>query len=186
MSRGLDSSFSNEIQNTIYSPVGFLEVDLDTPLYFWTGYGNFEYSGTTYVGMGDLASVDTVEETDELAFRPVIFTMSGVPTDLLADMQTDVEGTTIRYKIGLMDTDGTLISAPHQVFQGVIDEVSIRIDPSAGSSSITVTSANVMAVLDRTKTERYTDVQQKADYSGDQGLEYIIDVSDKQIDWKVG
>src|SRR5882724_11867468 len=62
---------------------GFASFDLrHTRARFWTGLGRYNFLGSIWTGMGDMAGMSEVEETTELRATGMEFSLTGVPTTL--------------------------------------------------------------------------------------------------------
>jgi hypothetical protein len=67
------------------------------------------------------------------------------------------------------------------MFSGYMDQMSIS--ESAEQSTVDLTVENRLIDLERPRIARYTSAYQKSVYAGDEGLDFIEDLQDKEIIW---
>ncbi|OSQ30829.1 hypothetical protein THS27_26450, partial [Thalassospira sp. MCCC 1A01428] len=80
--------------------------------------------------------------------------------------------------------DGALVGAPLQVFSGKTDVPVVTDD--ANSCVIGLTAENALVDLERARVRRYTDQDQRAEYSGDLGFEFVPRLQEMEISWGQG
>lgn len=148
----------------------------------WTGYGNLVYAGDTYVGVGDLGNVGTVEEALEVAAKSMIFSLSGIPSALIALALTDnYQGRPARLFIGALDSSGAIIADPYEVFSGRMDVIEVQ--DGGDTATFNLTAESRLIDLNRSRERRYTDEDQRIDYPTDEGLKFIAGLQDKTLYW---
>ncbi|WP_417844845.1 phage head spike fiber domain-containing protein [Thalassospira sp.] len=94
-------------------------------------------------------------------------------------MDPDFDPETARKIIGT-----GLVGAPLRVFSGKTDVPVISDDGT--SCVIGLTAENALVDLERARTRRYTDQDQKAEYSGDLGFEFVPRLQEMEISWGQG
>ena len=83
--RALTAEMAQEISLRNVKPVLLAELQFDSgTLYMWSGNGTLTWDGNDYIGGGNLISVSSMEETQNLEAKGIICTLSGIPTSLLA------------------------------------------------------------------------------------------------------
>ncbi len=180
------------------------EFDFPTTLYMWSGYGNVEWNGNAYIGGGNLIGISPYQETQDLQAQGLKFELNGISSTLIsAALQEAYQGRKCRLYIAIMqnvDTgiitedgsyitteSGDIITVESQVlsaykfFTGLMDTMDITDDGK--TSRIVLTAENILILLKRTKTGRYTSEFQKSLYSDDKGLDFISQLQDKEIVW---
>lgn len=146
---------------------------------FWSGLGTYEWRGAKWGGAGQLASLGTVEETNEVRAAGMTFTLSGVPlsTETGRSLVTYAErhassGGTVRCWLALFSlTDGSIIREPRLIFSGLLDAPLITIDGPTFTISIPAESED--ARLNGKPGLRYNDETQRALFPGDRGFEFV-------------
>ena len=185
----------------------FFAVDLmfgSSPLYMWSGYGDFvrEDTGNTYLGAGQLLNISTVEETTEIQAVGANFTLSGIPSSFLSlALQEPYQGRECRIYFGVL-IDGSLATQGLdtittqfgdlivlqsgtqgflEIFSGEMDQMNIV--EAADTATISVSAENALIKLERPVVRRLTNTDQKSRYPNDKGLEYVAGLQDKEIFW---
>jgi hypothetical protein len=185
----------------------FFAVDLmfgSSPLYMWSGYGDFvrEDTGNTYLGAGQLLNISTVEETTEIQAVGANFTLSGIPSSFLSlALQEPYQGRECRIYFGVLIEGGlatqgldtittqfgdliVLQSGTQgflEIFSGEMDQMNIV--EAAETATISVSAENALIKLERPVVRRLTNTDQKSRYPNDKGLEYVAGLQDKEIFW---
>ena len=158
MSRSLSVALANALDDEVVNP--FFAVDLyfqSETVYLWTGYGELVIGAKTYLGVGSLLNISSVEETTEIEAKGATLTLSGIPSSILS-------------------------LALDEPFQGRECRIYFGVE-EASTCAVSVTAENVLIKLERPTVRRFTDQDQKSRYPGDRGLEYIASLQDKEIFW---
>ncbi len=170
----------------------------------WTGLGDLVYNGITFTGGGNLVSCSTYEETEDLEAKGMVFTLSGVPLNLIEiALDEPYQGRPIRMYIAMVDitpaialedesgiilTEGgdrilleSQVQEAYRLFSGMMNTMNIVED--GDTATIHLTAENVLILLKRTKERRYTDFDQRSRYPDDEGLKFISQLQDKPLTW---
>lgn len=182
MSRDLTSALNSEFTSNDMAP--FMAIDLafdGGDFRTWTGYGNIEFGGNTYVGSGDIINVGPVNESSEIKANGISITLSGIPSDLISSALSDpYQGRSAKLFLGIIN-DGTVVADPYMIFKGSMDLMTI--DDSGDTATIQLTAESRLIDLDRARERRYTSEDQKIDFPNDKGLEFITSLQEKAIVW---
>jgi len=176
------------VESALDSPVvePFFAIDMffdEEVLRLWTGLGEADIEGNTYVGTGNLLDVSSVEETSDLSVRGATIILSGMPSQLVSiALQSPYQGRVCNIYFGVMD--GNSYSNLTQVFSGYMDEMNISEGPEF--STIELKVENRLIDLERSRTRRYTSGYQKSLYPGDLGLDFVESLQDKRVVWGRG
>lgn len=145
------------------------------------GVGNITYAGNVYSGIGKLGQIDEDAEGQEMKATGARFSLSGVPNDVISiALNENYQGKIVTHWIGLLDEQHRLIADPVIRFKGRMDTMAIEVGQT---SSVTVTAEDLMADWDRPRVRRYNDSDQKAEYAGDRGMEFVAEMVDKTFFW---
>ena len=178
MSRDLTSATVTSIEQPEVFP--FFAVDLmfdGNPLYTWTGVGSLTVSGRNYTGLGQLLSVSSIEETQEMSVKGATITLTGIPSNLISLALTQpYQGRVCNIYFGIMGED-----VLNQVFSGYMDQMNI--EEAGDTATIEVAVENKLIDLERARVARFTSGYQKSVYPGDLGCDFIEDLQDKRISW---
>lgn len=182
MSRTLPTGFATTTEAKTFAPVFFVFLDWPTGgVYAFSGYGSIDWDSHTWLGTGTQGTISPIGETKDLRANGVTLTLSGIPSDLIADaLANDSQGQAGKIWLGNMASDGTLQTDPYLIFDGVID-----ICPMEDSGeSCTISVQLEKELIDRRlNSRRNTHEDQQIDYPGDLFFEYIAGLVDKEITW---
>lgn len=204
MSRDLNTEFVDGLQQSVVYP--FFAVDLNFesgPLYFWTGYGDLSINGVTYLGVGTLVNISAVEETTEIEAKGAVVTMTGIPSSFLSlALAEPYQGRECKIYFGLWLNNRTITTQANdtittedlfefgtetdtryltEIFSGELDQMNIS--EEGNTSTIAVTSENVLIKLERPVVRRFTNEDQKSRFPTDRGLEFVAGLQDKEVFW---
>lgn len=193
MSRTLTTDVSNEITSDSVV-MGFL---LETQFpgettRVWTGYGDLEHdidgdgSRETFLGVGDMLSVDEVRETENLEAVGVTFTLTGIPQDNLSPdrineaLNEDYQGDKAQFWVAFFDEQTyNLIADPVKLLRGRMDVMSVNL----GSDTLTVRLdvESILRDLQRPNLRRQTNQDQQAEFSNDKFFEFMPEIAEKEF-----
>lgn len=136
-----------------------------------------------FTAVGGFGAIDAVREDTELRPNAVKLTLSGVDPDLLAEALTeDYQNRECTISIAFLDTaTGQMVANPYQVFTGPIEQMSVEL--AEGSASIVLTAQDEFARWGHPRQLLYTDAQQKQLWSGDNGLNQVVYIQNRQLYW---
>lgn len=184
MTRDIEPALVTEIEAPVLRPVLLSEFLFDGgDVRFWNGLGDLSALGNIYTGSGNLLSVSEYEETQDLQAQGFTFTLTGMPSSIISiALQEDYQGRETNLFIGALDTDGILVSDPYRILSGFMDVMEIT---EAGEyCAIDVNAENKAVILNRKKDRRYTPEDQKSEYAGDLGFDFVPLLQDKEVIWK--
>lgn len=179
MSRDITASLLASLDDAVVNPFFAIDIDFDSgPLYVWSGMGDLVIGSKTYLGVGDLLNVSTLEETTEMEAKGAVITLSGIPASYLELALTEpYQGRECIIYLGMLNDP----SAYTEVFSGELDQMNVS--EEASTASISVTVENVLIKLERAVVRRFTNEDQKSRYPSDKGLEFVAALQDKEIFW---
>ena len=183
MARDITSGFQTEIEASSLSPIIMIKAEFDSgDTLAWSGYGNLVYDGDTFVGTGTFLSISEIEETQKLQANSVSFALSGIPSSYVSlALSEDFQGRKITAWFAVLDSSGSIISNPYQIFSGRMDSMEIYDDGS--DSRITVSAESDLIDLRLSRERRYTPEDQKIDYQDDDGLDFVPLVAEVEVIW---
>jgi hypothetical protein len=154
-------------------PVLFLQMRFtDGDSFVWSGVGNLQWNGQTWIGMGTLGTISAIEESSELKATNVTFTLNQIPQDLLREALGQVrQGNPVKLWFGSMGDNNNVLADPLQMYAGRMDVPTI--DDGARTGSISISTENRLVDLNRSRERRFTDQDQQIDHPGDLGFQYV-------------
>ena len=204
MSRDLSNITIESISEDVVYPFFATELRFDDNIIrMWTGQGTLVLEdGTEWIGLGQLLSISSIEETSEMAVKGATITLSGIPSNLLSlALSTPYQGRIAKIYFGtfqqgsiLQETGNYILlegggrinlesmsKGFNELFSGYMDQMNI--EESGETSSIELAVENKLIDLERARVARFTSGYQKSIYPDDDGLNFIEDLQDKKIPW---
>lgn len=179
MSRTISASLLNALDDKTVYPFFAVDIDFSSgPLYVWSGYNDLTIGAKTYLGVGQLLNVSSVEESTEMEAKGAVITMSGIPSTFLALALTEpYQGRECRIYFGMTNNPSDYA----EVFAGELDQMNVS--EEADTATIAVTVENVLIKLERPVVRRFTNEDQKSRFPNDKGLAFVATLQDKEIFW---
>ena len=179
MTRDLSQITLQNIEKDVVYPFFAVELQFDSNIVrTWTGQGTLVLQdGTEWVGTGQLLSVSSIEETQEMSVKGATLTMSGIPSELLSlALSEPYQGRVCKIYFGVKDE-----AIFNEIFSGYMDQMDIEDGPD--TATITMKVENKLIDLERARVARYTSGYQKSIYPDDLGLDFLEDLQDKKLPW---
>ncbi len=185
MARDLTTAFEAATKAKEVAPILMVEMAfVSGTVRLWTGYGDITSGGHTWTGAGTLGSISEPEEVLDPAAKGITLTLTAVPNEYAAlALSEEYQGRNAKVFLGVLNSDGTLIADPYQLFGGRMDVMTIQ--DGGTTSSISVSVENRLIDLTRSRERRYSHQDQQIEYPGDLGFEYVNSLQDKEIRWGI-
>jgi len=183
MSRTLSTAMQAVATAEIVRPIYLVDLEFASgSIYLWSGLGDLTFNSNTYIGVGDLLSIGSVQESTELTATGAQITLGGIKQSLLTLARDEpYQGRPLTIRLGAFDENGDLIASPVIVFSGFMDVMTIS--DSGETSTITVSAENKLIAFQKTAVRRYTAEDQKIDHPTDKGFEFVAKIQEKEIIW---
>jgi hypothetical protein len=183
MPRPMSSAMLAAIQAQHLRPALFVQMQFMTgPLYVWSGTGSVTWNGHTWLGVGTLGTISTIEESGTVEAKGVTLTLSGIDPAMLADaLQEFQTGAPVAIYLGLFDSGGSLIANPVTSWAGRMDQPSIEV--GGDSAVISIACENRLIEMNVAVDRRYTATDQSIDYPGDLGFNWVLSIQEQNIYW---
>lgn len=175
--RTLDPATEAALDAALTRPAWLAKIEFESGfLYVWTGMSDLNWDGHIWTPVGGNGLVAGVPETDEIRAEGVRLELSGIPSANLALAIGSVrQGKTATVYLAFLDDAGAIIGVPIESFTGRVDAP--QIDDSGDTASISIAVESDMILLRRRRTRRYTNRDQKMDFSADNGFEHVVAVA---------
>jgi hypothetical protein len=147
-----------------------------------TGFGNYEFGGDTYLGVGTIASVSPIKEESGVKASGATVGLSGIKPEITALFLSEpyINRKAWIYFMPLDEGDQPVCATPKMLFFGKMDDISGN---KGAASGFTVSIKSRFTDWERSRKSLYTDVEQQRLHPGDRGLEYVAQLSQKKIIW---
>ena len=84
MARTIPASITSKLTDSSLSPFYAIDLEFPTAIYAWTGYGTLNVNGNAYLGIGDMYSINSVEESKNIGAKGISVGLTGIPSNLLS------------------------------------------------------------------------------------------------------
>ena len=154
-------------------PGGFLRMNNSAQSLPWGGH--------TWLGVGRVGSIDTVDEGMTLEARGLKFTISGVdPANIATALGQHYQGRSCKVWLAPLDEGYAVLPDPVLVFSGRMDTMDIDLGTTA---TITVSAESRLADWDRPRVRRYNAADQAITDPTDKGFEFVPQMVEKALRW---
>ena len=157
---------------------------LTSTLYLWTGVGELEWAGKTWLGGGSLIGISQAKESSDLTAIGLTVSLSGIDEALIsAALQELRQGQTCRVYIAAYSwyPERALLSIPYCFFDGRVDVPTI--DDGADSAVVSLQLENRLIDFERERVRFYDPQTQNVFFPGDRGFDYVASLQDQKIFW---
>lgn len=183
MARDLTSGFLTEVTAQQLNPALLIKAEFDSgTLTFWSGLSDIVYDGDTYLGAGQVMSISTIEETQQLQAHNVTIQLDGLQSSIISvALSSNYQGRPITIWFAVLDSDKNIIADPYEVFSGRMDVMTF--DDNGETSVVYVKCESNAIDVTKAKRQNYTPENQKITYPLDEGLDFVPKIADINITW---
>lgn len=140
------------------------------------------WNGHTWTGVGQLGSIDAVQEGADLQAYGIRLALSGIPPDYVAAaLGEHYQGRPCKVWLAFLDPASYAVLAdPVLVFSGRMDTMDVDMGSTA---TITVSAESRLIDLERARVRRFNHEDQQIDYPGDKGFEFVALMVERELLW---
>ena len=185
MSRSINANIVSALGNPEIEPFYAVKLGFSTAtLYLWTGYGDKTINSETYIGSGNLLSIDGLAEASDLSATGTDIVLNGIDSTILTYALTEeYQGREVNIYWGVGG-----VSEVVEVFSGYMDQMTI-VD-KGDTSTIKLSVESKLIVLERPNIRRYTEGSHSAviategySNSNDSFFRWVAKLQDVQVAW---
>lgn len=186
MSRGLTSPMVSQVTAAQLRPVIFVKAEFDSgDLRLWTGVGDITFNSETYTGAGNFLGISEIREVTGVEAQGATFSLTGVNSSILSVfLSEEIQGRPISCWFGTLDDTLTIVTDPILMFRGRMDVP--QINENGTSATIGVQAESRLIDLNRPRVRRYTPEDQKQQYAGDLGCDFVASLQELEVTWGKG
>lgn len=164
-------------------PAIFVEATFATEtLRIWSGVGSISWNGHSWIGVGSLGGIATIEEGANVQARGTSISLSGIDPESLADALQEIRiGRPVSIYFGSFAGDGSLIADPLVSWSGRTDQPII--DVLGTVATIALACESRLMDLDVGCDRRYTLEDSQLDHPGDLGMQFVNSLQQITIRW---
>lgn len=182
MSRTADSSILAALDDAEIHPVFLVDLGFDDAhLYVHTDLGDISYGGHTYLGVGALGNVKSIEERDDNTPSAVTLQLSGIDTTILNEALTQqyYDRPAVIYLALRNIVTGAIISTPFEVFSGRMDLM--KITSGGPTSTVEISVESELIEWNRSLNRYFSDTELQRLYPGDLGFKYLSSMANLRV-----
>lgn len=189
MSRALDPTVEEAIEEKVVRPFLAALIDLPDPVYAFTGIGTLTFDDASgvereWIGAGRLGAFDNIEESTDGSATGVRVTLLEVPSSFRDDIaQQATRGAKFETYIGVIEQGGSWHSVLGRKLlrRDRLDKYEIA---DAGDTlSVQITGESRAIDQRRPAIKRFTDEYQQRKHSGDDFFQYVPQMVEVPILW---
>jgi hypothetical protein len=169
----------------VVRPIVFVYASFpDVEVRFWSGLGELQWAGETWLGTGSLLAIEDIAESTDSSQKGVAVRLSGVPSELFdATSLGNYQNRPAKIWFAALNEAFELIIEPYLYFSGVLD--SDNVEDNATEVIITIFAESRLSDHLRARVFRYTHEDQQTLYpeADDRGLEFVAALQDAQLKW---
>lgn len=180
--RGINPATITALEQGHVRWIVLTKVEFDSEeLAFNSSFAEFTWNGTTFIGLGNLGNVSNTSENTKLDPAEYDITITGIDNTVLsAVLNEDYLNRPATCWIAALDEEMQIIGEPILYFKGLVDTIEAVYGNEA---SIVINVTDRMAEWLKSRISRYTNQEQLAKYPGDNGFEFVSEISTKKVTW---
>jgi hypothetical protein len=187
MARPIEAAAAAELVKEAVRLALFVRLDFDSATTrLWSGTGSVTWDDGTgsasWTGLGNLGKLSPVEETSDGSARGMTFELTGIPPENLAlALDEPYQSRRAHVWLAFLDASDAVLDDPVKLFSGRLDVMDI--DDTPGAAAVRITAESALLDFDRAIERRWTDGDQRSDFSGDAGLSFAAALANKELRW---
>jgi hypothetical protein len=179
--RTIDSAASSVLSGNLVPIVLLVEMLMSEPVRLCSSSMNIVYDGAAYLGIGDLGTVEEVDDSPG-EYKALRFALNGVRNDYLAIVLAEnIRDKPCTLRMAVLDPITHVVLDAPVVWTGTLDQMPLTIGTE--TSTISVTAEHRGATYARPKPLRYIDSDQQLLYPGDTSMRFVESQSNHQDVW---
>lgn len=165
-------------------PILFCEIDHpDGMVRVHSGIGTIRWDDKDWLGIHVLGRVSGVEQNQQDEVRESVFELRGVPPTSTAFLSANVRNRPARLWIGALDPQGRVAGEPELIHKAALDFQVLKLDE--GSATIRIHATGPVSSVDRSRSQFWSDEDQKTRFPGDTGLSLLHPLQDQDVKWRL-
>lgn len=179
--RPLDAAILARLSDPFIKPVYFAAIVFDDgAVYLHDDLGTITFGGHDYLGVGNLGSVQGLEEREDGSPAGITLTLSALDQNLLDEvLLEDFFYRQVTVYFSLRDTaDGSMIATPAELFYGHIDDIEVV---AGESPSLMVKVEDELQAWDRPQNEFFSDTENQKQFPGALGAKYMAAMATHRV-----
>lgn len=184
MDRGSTGAFQTEIVKSANKPFHLVKLILDEGSHYLSDcYIPITYDGNEYLPTGSFLNFSDIVESNETNIEQIGISLSGIDQTFNNIFLTvDYIDREIEIYKAFLDTNDSLVSDPLLIFNGRLNNPTIKEDVDAGTSTLSFTASSLFVDFDKINSRFTNNESQQSFFAGDTGFRYSSVVV-KELNW---
>lgn len=149
----------------------------------WLGQGTVTHSGSDWLGLGRLASIDGMQMTGIVSTDPITMTLSGIDTALMNEVRnqaTEIRGRSCYLYLLMFDSDWQPLDSAYLIEVYLMDKATFSVDGETNQMIVTLTAEPLFASKHIPPVAFMSDQDQKRKYPNDRIFDRVVLQSGRQ------
>jgi hypothetical protein len=179
--RTLSQAALEQLAGRIVWPALALHLDYaPAPVRAWSGVGELQYDGATWLGVGHFGEIDGVEEVHDIKASSIKATLRNIgEKNFCESANLPLRGHPLRIDLVLLDPDSGAILEGFTIWRGTVDSYTALLEPAI--QGLQVTGVSEMAIIRKSPGLLYDSESQKAVYPDDTALRFVTAIQNSEI-----
>lgn len=161
----------------------FAEIDHpDGMVHIWSGVGDIEWDGATWVGRGQLARLSQIQSTQEMTISERTMVLRGVDPSTLEFLSANVRNRVATFWLGCV-RKGKVVRDPYLIDELLMDAQSFPVSEN-GEAAIVITGFSGLWTLERPQEIAWSTEEAKLEYADETGFDLIPALASKEVRWR--
>ena len=184
MDRGSTGAFQTEIVKSANKPFHLVKLILDEGSHYLSDcYIPITYDGNEYLPTGSFLNFSDIVESNETNIEQIGISLSGIDQTFNSIFLTvDYIDREIEIYKAFLDTNDSLVSDPLLIFNGRLNNPTIKEDVDAGTSTLSFTASSLFVDFDKINSRFTNNESQQSFFAGDTGFRFSSVVV-KELNW---
>ena len=184
MDRGSTGAFQTEIVKSANKPFHLVKLILDEGSHYLSDcYIPITYDGNEYLPTGSFLNFSDIVESNETNIEQIGISLSGIDQTFNNIFLTvDYIDREIEIYKAFLDTNDSLVSDPLLIFNGRLNNPTIKEDVDAGTSTLSFTASSLFVDFDKINSRFTNNESQQSFFAGDTGFRFSSVVV-KELNW---
>ena len=184
MDRGSTGAFQTEIVKSANKPFHLVKLILDEGSHYLSDcYIPITYDGNEYLPTGSFLNFSDIIESNETNIEQIGISLSGIDQTFNNIFLTvDYIDREIEIYKAFLDTNDSLVSDPLLIFNGRLNNPTIKEDVDAGTSTLSFTASSLFVDFDKINSRFTNNESQQSFFAGDTGFRFSSVVV-KELNW---
>ena len=153
-------------------------------VYVHNGLGTYTWDGQSWLGVGDLGTISSVEEGVDVSPYALTLTLSGLDAGISNEaLGESYYQRPVTIYLGVLDsTDSFISNTPVQIWAGHMDQMNLTVGADGGDA-VQLVAESELARFNLSSNMMFTNVSLQQQYSGDLFFSHLHNLDNFSLKW---